>query len=160
MFWKFLPSSKRARRRARRRAMPSKQNVVGSTLTKIRQFSKPEMLFVPVAFKNLHQQVTRHTTPKKFLAYHLAKSRNKRLNKLQNSLKQSLGFSLTKKVYNSASELTEREKLDKFAKKICRSRKVRRDEIMRKTAGKGLKIKNAVWNDISKFVKCEKEKRS
>lgn len=128
-------------------------------VTDIRKFSKPQTLLLPVAMKNLHQQVTRNTSPRKFLAYHLAKSRNKRLNSLRDKIKQSLSFSLTKNLYNSSQGLTEREKLDKFAKQICRSRKVRRDEIMRNTAGKGLKIKNAIWTDLSKFIKCEGKRK-
>lgn len=158
MVLKLLSFSKRRNKRRRRVSnRRNSQNIVSKTITNVRKFSKPEMLLVPPVFKNLHQQVTRHTSPRKFVAYHMAKSRNKRLNALRDKLKQSLGFSLTKKMYNPV-ELTEREKLDKFAKQICRSRKVRRDEIMRKTAGKGLKIKNAVWTDISKFIKCEKKR--
>lgn len=38
---------------------------------------------------------------------------------------------------------------------ICESRRARRDEIMRKTGGKGLKVKNALWNVIS-FIQCRK----
>lgn len=37
---------------------------------------------------------------------------------------------------------------------ICRSRKEKRDEIMKKTAGKGLKVKNALWNYAS-FIQCK-----
>lgn len=36
---------------------------------------------------------------------------------------------------------------------ICRDRKRRRDEIMRKTGGKGIRVKNALWNTLS-FIQC------
>lgn len=36
---------------------------------------------------------------------------------------------------------------------ICRSRKERRDDIMRRTGGKGLKVKNALWNYTS-YIQC------
>lgn len=36
---------------------------------------------------------------------------------------------------------------------ICRARKARRDEIMKKTKGKGLKVKNALWN-VASFIQC------
>lgn len=41
-------------------------------------------------------------------------------------------------------------------KKFCEHRKERRAEIMRKTGGKGLKIKNAKWSIFSKMIKCRK----
>lgn len=37
---------------------------------------------------------------------------------------------------------------------ICRSRQKRRDEIMKNTGGKGLKVKNALWNYTS-FIQCK-----
>lgn len=37
---------------------------------------------------------------------------------------------------------------------ICRSRKHRRDEIMKRTGGKGLRVKNALWNYTS-FIQCK-----
>lgn len=42
--------------------------------------------------------------------------------------------------------------------KFCKERKRKRKEIMKKTAGKGLKIKKAIWTPISKLVKCERKK--
>lgn len=38
---------------------------------------------------------------------------------------------------------------------ICKARKNRRDEIMRKTKGKGMKVKNALWN-VASFIQCPK----
>lgn len=160
MIWRSLFRSNARKKRRRRSLKPqNRQNIVSKSVTDVRKFSKPQTLFFPPVLKNVHQQITRHTSPRKFISYHMAKSRNKRLNSLRDKIKQSLSFSLTKNLYNSSRELTEREKLDKFSKQICRSRKVRRDEIMRNTAGKGLKIKNAIWTDISKFIKCEKARK-
>ena len=134
----------------------------GSVLSTIRKFSKPETLFLPAAFKNLHQQVTRHTSPQKFLAYHMAKRRNKFISKhIEEPIRLKLKNSLTKSMVklSNANFIDPKKEQEEFAKKVCRSRKVRRDEIMRKTAGKGLKIKKAVWTDISKMVKCEKRRK-
>ena len=160
MIWKFLSRSNTQKKRRRRSLKPrNRQNIVSKSVTDVRKFSKPQTFFLPPVLKNVHQQVTRHTSPRKFVSYQMASSRNKRLNSLRDKIKKSLSFSLTKNLYNSSRELTESQKLDKFSKQVCRSRKVRRNEIMRKTAGKGLKIKNAVWTDISKFIKCEKSRR-
>lgn len=38
---------------------------------------------------------------------------------------------------------------------ICKSRKARRDEIMRKTKGKGMRVRNALWN-VASFIQCPK----
>lgn len=38
---------------------------------------------------------------------------------------------------------------------ICKARKARRDEIMRKTKGKGMKVRNALWN-VASFIQCPK----
>lgn len=37
---------------------------------------------------------------------------------------------------------------------ICRARKKRRDDIMKRTGGKGLRVKNALWNFTS-FIQCK-----
>lgn len=39
--------------------------------------------------------------------------------------------------------------------KICKERKERRQEIMKKTKGKGASIKNAIHNPLSKLVRCK-----
>ena len=38
---------------------------------------------------------------------------------------------------------------------ICKARKARRDEIMRKTKGQGMKVRNALWN-VASFIQCPK----
>lgn len=37
---------------------------------------------------------------------------------------------------------------------ICRERQRRRDDILRKTGGKGLKVKNALWN-VTSYIQCK-----
>lgn len=44
-------------------------------------------------------------------------------------------------------------------RKICLSRKLRRQNILRVTKGRGLRVKNALWTDVSKLVRCEKKKK-
>lgn len=38
---------------------------------------------------------------------------------------------------------------------ICKARKARRDEIMRRTKGRGMKVRNALWN-VASFIQCPK----
>lgn len=37
---------------------------------------------------------------------------------------------------------------------ICRERQRRRDDILRRTGGKGLKVKNALWN-VTSYIQCK-----
>ena len=156
MVLKFLTRSKRRNKRHRRALKPrNRQNIVSKTITDIRKLSKPQTLLIPGFIKHKYNQIT-GLHPKKRLAFELAKRRNRRLNSIRDSLKNSLR-SLTKKMLES--HLTDEQKRERYAQRICAERRLRRDEIMRKTAGKGLKIKNAVWTPVSKLVRCEKEKK-
>ena len=98
MVLRFLSLSKARNKRRRRASKPrSRQNIVSSSITTLRKISKPEMFLVPPVFKNFYQQVTRHSSPRKFVSYHMAKRRAKFLNSLRDKIKLNLGFSLTKK---------------------------------------------------------------
>lgn len=37
---------------------------------------------------------------------------------------------------------------------ICRERQRRRDDILKKTGGKGLRVKNALWN-VTSYIQCK-----
>lgn len=156
MVLKFLSPSKRRIKRHRRALKPQKrQNIVSKTITDVRKLSKPQTLLLPGLLKHKYNQVT-GLHIKKRLAFELAKRRNRRLNALRDSLKNSLR-SFTKNVLES--RLTNEDRQKRYAQRICADRRLRRDEIMRRTAGKGLKVKNAVWTPESRLVRCEKEKK-
>lgn len=156
MLLRLLSFSKRRNKRRRRVSKPrSRQNIVSQTITDFRKLSKPQTLLLPGLLKHKYNQVT-GLNPKKSVAFTLAKRRNKTLNRLRDSLKNNLR-PLTKNVIQS--HLTNEERLNRYAQRICAERRLRRDEIMRASRGKGLRIKNAVWTDVSRFIRCEKDKR-
>ena len=156
MIWKILTRSNSRKKRHRRALKPqSRQNIVSKTITDIRKLSKPQTLLLPGIVKHRYNQVT-GLHPKKRLAFEIAKRRNRRLNSIRDSIKNSLR-TFTKNVLES--RLTDEQKRERFAQKICVDRRLRRDEIMRKTAGKGLRVKNAVWSPVSKLIRCEKKRR-
>lgn len=154
MIWKIFSRSKRRNKRRRRDLKPQKrQNIVSKTITDVRKLSKPQTLLLPGIIKHRYNQIT-GLHPKKRLAFEMAKRRNKRLNTIRDKLKISLR-TFTKNMLESG--LTDEQRRERFAQRICAERRLRRDEIMRKTRGKGLKVKNAVWTPESRLVRCEKE---
>ncbi len=156
MIWRILRRSNSRNKRRRRALNPRKrQNMVSQTITNVRQLAKPQTLLIPALIKHKYNQIS-GLHPKKRLAFELAKRRNKRLNGLRDSLKKSLN-TFTKSMLES--RLTNEERQKRYAQHICADRRLRRDEIMRNTAGKGLKVKNAVWTEESRLVRCEKNKR-
>lgn len=156
MIWRILARSNSRNKRRRRALKPRKrQNVVSQSVTDVRKLAKPQTLLIPSLIKHKYNQVS-GLHPKKRLAFELAKRRNKRLNALRDSLKKNLR-TFTKNVLES--RITNEERQKRYAQRICAERRLRRDEIMRKTAGKGLKVKNAVWTEESRLVRCEKDKK-
>lgn len=156
MVWRILTRSNSRNKRRRRVLKPQKrQNIVSKSITDVRKLAKPQTLLIPGLLKHKYNQVT-GLNPRKRLAFELAKRRNKRLNALRDSLKKSLN-TFTKNVLESGLSNEERQK--RYAQRICAERRLRRDEIMRKTAGKGLKVKNAVWTQESRLVRCEKDNK-
>ena len=155
MVWKILTRSKR-RNKGRRRALKprSRQNIVSKTITDVRKISKPQTLLLPGLLKHKYNQVT-GLHPKKRLGFEIAKRRNRRLNSIRDNLKNSL-HTFTKNMIES--RLTDEQRRERYAQRICVERRLRRDEIMRKTHGKGLKVKNAIWTPESRLVRCEKDK--
>lgn len=155
MIWRILSRSNTRKKRRRRSLKPqSRQNIVSKTITDVRKLSKPQTLLLPGFIKHKYNQVT-GLHPKKRLSFEVAKRRNRRLNLIRNSLRNSLG-SFTKNMIQS--QLTDEQKRVRYAQRICVERRLRRAEILRKTQGKGLKVKNAVWSAESKLIRCEKEK--
>lgn len=156
MIWRILSRSN-SRNKRRRRVLKTRkrQNIVSQTITNVRRLAKPQTLLLPGFIKHKYNQIS-GLHPKKRLAFEVAKRRNKRLNALRDSLKKSLN-TFTKNVLESG--LTNEERQKRYAQRICAARRLRRDEIMRRTAGKGLKVKNAVWTEESRLVRCEKDKR-
>lgn len=156
MILKIFRSSNSHRKRRRRFSKPrNRQNIVSQTITDIRKISKPQTLLLPGFIKHKYNQVT-GLNPRKRLAFEIAKRRNRRLNSIRDYFKNSLR-TFTKNVLESG--LTDEQKRERYAQRICAERRLRRDEIMRKTRGKGLKVKNAIWSLESKLVRCEKENK-
>lgn len=156
MIWRILSRSNSRNKRRRRALKPRKrQNIVSRIITDSRKLAKPQTLLLPGLIKHKYNQIS-GLHPKKRLAFEVAKRRNKRLNALRDSLRKSLN-TFTKNMLESG--LTNEERQKRYAQRICADRRLRRDEIMRNTAGKGLKVKNAVWTEESRLVRCEKNKR-
>lgn len=156
MIWRILTRSKGRNKRRRSSLKPrNRQNIVSKTITDIRKLSKPQTLLLPGFIKHKYNQVT-GLHPKKRLAFEIAKRRNRRLNSIRDYFKNSLR-TFTKNMLQST--LTDEQNRERYAQRICVERRLRRNEIMRRTSGKGLKVKNAVWTPDSRLVRCEKEKR-
>lgn len=156
MIWKLFTRSKSRNKSRRSSKNPrSRQNIVSQTITDIRKISKPQTLLLPGIIKHRYNQIT-GLNPRKRLAFVLAKRRNRTLNNLRDKIKISLR-SFTKNMLES--DVSNEEIVKRRAQRICVERRLRRDEIMRKTRGKGLKVKNAVWTPQSRLVRCENEKK-
>lgn len=125
---------------------------------KIKTIHKRLSLAEAYHLKNLenrkhHKELNKTQFKKDYLGYEIAKKRKELDKEIKNyneiHKKDLFGERIRREIFKNPMSII----LDK--KQFCKERKERRKEIMRKTSGKGLKIRNAKHTIISKIIRCE-----
>lgn len=146
MFGIKLSSSKRRKNRIQIRKDLQNRTFMRKKILKneIRYelFRKREKDKTPLKLKKFVTPIK--TSLKRLLRKKIVKNLNLSPLLIKNQLKLSKPFSMPTQVVSK--------------KRICEDRKVRRNEIMRLTRGRGLSVKNAMWTPLSKSIKCQRKK--